>query len=225
MLLSSGSVLCIHPDCFSLADDDEDCDDDDYESIVSKNHTNDQGSGTGNAKPMSKFRSRFPRQNGHKKPDTAKEKHARHGADSSSDSTVASGQTAQTAGTFHTANSSIDVHMHRKSDLFVPQSTPPDIPDAQYHIKLVFEATTTYLAVPYANFARILDDNKLILPKIAKEIKWYLRSPSDQIRDRIARLIPWVQGNIDFNQRGKSVKVANSLDFLPAEVGPRHDDL
>lgn len=57
------------------------------------------------------------------------------------------------------------------------------------------------------------------------EIKWYLQSPSDQIKERISRLLPWVQGNIDFNQRQSSVKALDVLDFLPAELGPRTDEL
>jgi hypothetical protein len=34
-----------------------------------------------------------------------------------------------------------------------------------------------------------------------------------------------VQGNIDFNQRQSSVKALDVLDFLPAELGPRTDEL
>jgi hypothetical protein len=224
LLLSSGAVLCVHPECFALADDPDSDDEDDYASIVSRSQQED---GFKVGKTASKFRSRFPpsRSKASKHAVEARGAGIRKSADFSDNSSVNSAQTAQTAGTFHTVNSAIDSYLHRRSDLFVPRNTSPEGDDAQYHVKLVFQATTSYLAVPYVNFARILDDNKLVLPKIAKEIKWYLQSPSDQLKERISRLLPWVQGNIDFNQREKSSKVLTTLNFLPAEIGPRTDEL
>jgi hypothetical protein len=176
LLLSAGSVLCIHPECFALADEEE-AEDDDYESIVSKNHTSSPSDGRAHSpkdkvKPLAKFRSRFPpSRNNTARSAAGGGRGGAHMSRMSSSASVdssASGRTAQTSNTFHSVGSSIDSHIHRKSDRFEPHSTPPDIKDAQYHIKLSFEATTSYLAVPYNNFARILDDNRLVLPKIAK---------------------------------------------------------
>lgn len=39
--------------------------------------------------------------------------------------------------------------------------------DPLYRIKLVVESTCSYLKYPYANFARVIDDEKLILKNIA----------------------------------------------------------
>ena len=90
-----------------------------------------------------------------------------------SDNTIDSNHTNNTNNTssFHTINTLLDKQLNHKSDHFIPLSQPSiDMINAQYHIKLVFQSTTSYLAVPYSNFSRILDDNKLVLPKIAKGI-------------------------------------------------------
>ena len=176
MLLSSGSVMCIQPECFTLADPQEVPDPDSYEALVSPNtkpssaspppHATAGAKNQGGKGVLSKFRSKFP----HDKLPTAtapSNNNQRRGSDSSID-TFATNRTANTLATFHTMGSSIDSRLHRKSDHFVPSSTPPDVKDAQYHIRMVFQAHTTFLAVPYGNFERILDDSKLILPKIAK---------------------------------------------------------
>lgn len=177
MLLSSGSVMCIQPECFTLADPQEQPDPDSFEAIVSPTvkpssaspppHATAGTKNQGGKGVLSKFRSKFPH---HKLPNTATghhNNHVRRGSDSSID-TFATNRTAHTVATFNTANTSLDSRMHRKSDHFVPSSTPPDVKDAQYHIRMVFQAHTTFLAVPYANFERILDDSKLVMPKIAK---------------------------------------------------------
>ena len=36
LLLSAGSVLCVHPECFAVADDRNETDEDDFASIVSR---------------------------------------------------------------------------------------------------------------------------------------------------------------------------------------------
>lgn len=175
MLLSPGSVMCIQSECFTLADPKDTLDPESYEALCSPT-TKNALSLTPSAPPsagnrggkgvLSKFRSNFPHD---KLPSTgaATPNMARRGSDSSID-TFATTRTAATMNTFNTIGSSIDSRVHKKSDHFVPRSTPPNVHDAKYHIKMVFEAHTTFLAVPYANFERILDDGKLVLPKIAK---------------------------------------------------------
>lgn len=244
LLLSPGAVLCVQPECFALADP-PDSDEDDYVSIVSRSHhegaaspSPSQGGPNQPHQPgptkASKFRSRFPPSRSRAKKTPAGHDRtvasgggntARRHNDVSCDSSAHSARTAQTAASFPSIGSSFDASMHRRADLFAPLASPPEGDDAQYHIKLSFQTNVSYLAVPYANFSRILDDNKLVLPKIAKEIKWYLQSPSDQVKERISRLLPWVQGNIDFNQRGKSDKQLATVDFVPAELGPRGDEI
>ena len=56
------------------------------------------------------------------------------------------------------------------------------------------------------------------------EIKWYLSSPNDLIKDRISRLLPWIQGNIDFNKKEIPQKIVKNLGFLLNEPGPKMDD-
>ena len=69
-----------------------------------------------------------------------------------------------------------------------------------------------------------LSDHCILHTPHTVEIKWYLNSPNDLMKERITRLLPWVSGNLDFNQKQKSVKVIHTLDFLPAELGPRKAD-
>lgn len=163
--------MCIQPECFTLADPQETPDPDSYESLVSPNTKPSNQGGKG---VLSKFRSKFP----HDKLPNAKDSSgggnmARRGSDSSID-TFATNRTGNTAATFNTAGTSLDSRLHRKSDHFVPSSSPPDAKEAQYHIRMVFQAHTTFLAVPYVNFERILDDSKLIMPKIAKGTSYQL---------------------------------------------------
>ena len=51
------------------------------------------------------------------------------------------------------------------------QQTATDLDDESspllYNVKMVFEQPSTYLAVPVELFDKILDDDKLILPKIS----------------------------------------------------------
>jgi len=56
------------------------------------------------------------------------------------------------------------------------------------------------------------------------EIKWYLSSPNDLIKERINRLLPWIQGNIDFSKKEIVPKIVKSLGFLLNEPGPKTDD-
>lgn len=176
MLLSSGAIMCVKPECFTLADPPE-LPEDDYINIVESHMRQSASEGKLDKAPVSKFRSQFP----HNKlprsgggvsatvkggvssglPTLVKERRG-------SDATVDTFATAHTASTFHTARASIDSRVHQKSDHYVPSATPPATLGAPYHIKMVFEQTTSYLAVPYATFERILDDNKRVLPKIAK---------------------------------------------------------
>lgn len=159
MLLSSGSVMCIQHECFTLADPKETIDPDSYEALVSPNSKPATPSSQGGKGVLSsKFRSKFPPSKPYSTTGTSTPSRVRRG----SEGTIA------TTNTFNTMGSSIDSRVHRKTDHFIPSSSPPDITDAKYHIKLVFETPTTFLAVPYNNFERILDDGKLILPKIAK---------------------------------------------------------
>jgi len=175
MLLSPGSVMCIQSECFTLADPKDTLDPDSYEALCSPtlktplsplSSAPPSAGNRGGKGVLSKFRSNFPH---NKLPHSgaATPNMARRGSEASID-TFATGRTAATMNTFNTIGSAIDTKVHKKSDHFVPCSTPPDSKDAKYHIKLVFEAHTTFLAVPYANFERILGDGKLVLPKIAK---------------------------------------------------------
>ena len=66
---------------------------------------------------------------------------------------------------------SVDSKVHRRcGDTFEARSYPPADggSGAEYHIKLVFERMTTYLAIPLANFEKLLKDEKLVMPKIAR---------------------------------------------------------
>lgn len=257
MSLSSGAIMCVQPECFYLADPPEPA-----EGIpIPHIHTSESEGALDAKKAVSKFRSGFPHNKlprsgavgGTNAGAGAAPTHARERR--GSDATVETFSTVRTASTFHTASMSIDSRVHTKSDHFVPSSTPPTTIGAMYHIKMVFEQPTSYLAVPYATFERILDDNKRVLPKIAKgkaplyyeqycpyciyqvfkitphctlactiEIKWYLNSPNELMKERITRLLPWVLGNLDFNQKQKSLKIINTLDFLPADPGPKKAD-
>jgi len=81
------------------------------------------------------------------------------------------------------------------------------------------------LVIPYTNFEKILDDNKMVLPKIAKEMKWQLSSASDVIKDRLERIMPWVKGNKNYDTKERLRKKVDDLGFIPADVGPKEDDL
>lgn len=59
---------------------------------------------------------------------------------------------------------------------------------------------------------------------LSTEIKWYLNSPNDLVKDRINRLLPWIQGNIDFSKKEVPPKVVHPLGFLANEPGPKLDD-
>lgn len=63
---------------------------------------------------------------------------------------------------------SIERRMQQSVDRFFPRHKPRKVKGAQYRIRIVFEKETTYLALPYTNFKRIIDDGKLIIPKIAR---------------------------------------------------------
>jgi hypothetical protein len=84
-----------------------------------------------------------------------------------SESTVDTSASGNTLHSFATFNS-VDTKIHKKADIYVPCYIPPNIPGSAYNLRMVFETHTTYLAVPYTTFDKILDDSKRILPKISK---------------------------------------------------------
>lgn len=155
--------MCVKPECFTLGDPPE-IDEKDQLHFHLHESASENKLSAADKGAVSKFRSQFPH---NKLPrsggggDRAKERRG-------SDATVDTFATARTASTFHTASMSIDSRVHQKSDHYVASADPPTTIGALYHIKMVFEQPTSYLAVPYSTFERILDDNKRVLPKIAK---------------------------------------------------------
>ena len=109
------------------------------------------------------------------------------------------------------------------SEVYCPSSSPPDNPEARYDLKMVFMKDTTYLAIPYRYFSKILHKKegkvrRLVLPKIAKEIRWFLGYSNNAVKERITRLIPWItENNIDFEPKVIPPK-PTKLDFYPNEI-------
>jgi len=71
---------------------------------------------------------------------------------------------------------------------------------------MVFLKDTTYLAIPYRHFSKILRKKegkvRLVLPKIAKEIRWFLANSNNAVKERITKLTPWIiENNIDFEPK------------------------
>lgn len=92
-----------------------------------------------------------------------------------------------------------------------------------YHIRMTFDSPTTYLAVPIENFDKILDNEELILPEMASEIKAQLQYANSSIYTRIKGLLPWILGNQDFIQPEIKPNTAENRpidfkleDFVPA---------
>lgn len=107
-------------------------------------------------------------------------------------------------------------------EVFCPSLSPPDNPEAQYNLKMVFLKDTTYLAIPYRYFSKILHKKegkvRLVLPKIAKEIRSFLAYSNNAVKERITRLIPWItENNIDFEPKVIPPK-PTKLDFYPNEI-------
>ena len=103
----------------------------------------------------------------------------------------------------------------RASEIFYPNSFPPDNADAAYNLKMVFMKDTSYLAIPYRHFSKILHKKegrvRLVLPKIAKE--WFLAYSNNAVKEHITRLIPWIiENNIDFEPKVIPPK-PTKLDF------------
>eukprot|EP01034_Spumella_vulgaris_P028666 gene28666-35564_t len=79
----------------------------------------------------------------------------------------------------------------------VPVTSEPVV-EPLYHIKMVFEAPTKYLAIPIELFEKILDDDRMILPRISKEVRGQLSHANQSILDRITKITPWILGHQDF---------------------------
>lgn len=87
---------------------------------------------------------------------------------------------------------------------------------------MVFLKDTTYLAIPYRYFSKILHKKegkvRLVLPKIAKEIRSFLAYSNNAVKERITRLTPWItENNIDFEPKVIPPK-PTKLDFYPNEI-------
>jgi len=107
-------------------------------------------------------------------------------------------------------------------EIFCPSLSPPDNPEAQYNLKMVFLKDTTYLAIPYRYFSKILHKKegkvRSVLPKIAKEIRSFLAYSNNAVKERITRLTPWItENNIDFEPKVIPPK-PTKLDFYPNEI-------
>lgn len=140
MLLDSGSILFLKPECYRVGIKDKKMDELKPKDLIAKAQNE-------SSSPQS-----FP---------VLKRK--------DSDSSIL---TTNTLGSQSSATKSINSKASRNVKIHQPPKLQP-LGDELYRVKLVFDKFTTYLKIPFANFERILGDEKLILKSISESKRIY----------------------------------------------------